>query len=412
MTRAAAAFGERLARTLGSGPSRSSLAMQQASFAVAAHKALRQRRQWRRAQPWVLAIAAALTMVLITLGVTRWMRGEALDRGTAAAHATVISTSALRAETLSLIDGSVIIVAPNSLAEIRREDPNQAEVALSHGRLDLNVTKRQHAHFTVAAGGYRVVVVGTRFEVDLDEATQRLRVSVSEGRVKVFGKGLPRGGTAVAAGSRVELSTAGSRLSARAPAPQPEPPDDPSRATDMETARTKLPRRPEPTPPVASAREATWREQAQSGRYREAYALAEKQGFDGLVASLPAGDLLVLANAARYAGHPTDARRAFLELRARFGRHPASVLASFYLARLALDNDHDPRSAARWFRTYLAEAPDGQLAAGARVDLMNLLLQLGDQAGAKTAARDYLKHHPKGAYAATARSLLGDATSP
>jgi hypothetical protein len=125
-----------------------------------------------------------------------------------------------------------------------------------------------------------------------------------------------------------------------------------------------------------------------------------------LLVQLPADDLLLLANTARYAGDIVSARAAFIKLRERHAGHSASLLAAFSLGRLASDSANDAAEAARWFRVFLAESPRGDLAAGARARLMNTLLKVGDQAGAAAVARDYLTYHPTGPHSTTARSLV------
>ncbi len=96
------------------------------------------------------------------------------------------------------------------------------------------------------------------------------------------------------------------------------------------------------------------------------------------------------------------AQRAFLSIRQRFPGRPGAALSAFYLARLAEDQDQNLDEAARWLRTFLGESPSGDLAASARAKLLGLLIRKGDRAGARTAAADYLEHHPSGPHAAGA----------
>jgi TolA-binding protein len=134
--------------------------------------------------------------------------------------------------------------------------------------------------------------------------------------------------------------------------------------------------------------------------------LAEKQGFDRLAATLPENDLVTLANAARFSGNSARAREALLKLRQRFPGRPAAELAALYLARVAEDLEHRPSEAARWLRVFLQESPAGDLAAGARANLMSVLLASGDTNGARAVAEDYVHYHPSGPHLAQARALL------
>jgi hypothetical protein len=151
----------------------------------------------------------------------------------------------------------------------------------------------------------------------------------------------------------------------------------------------------------------TWRSLAEAGSYSRALTLAEAAGFKSLLASSGQNDLLLLANAARYARSGQRSKQAYTAIRRRFAGTHAARLSAFYLARLAGDVERQPQREASWLRTYLAESPSGELSASARARLMELLRSLGDTQGARSVASDYLSHHPKGPHADMARSLLG-----
>jgi len=408
MNSRAAAFGERLARTLGKGPSSASLGAQERAVMVA----VRQHRERRRSillgtlpsparLALALGVAAVLVLGLVAFSVDRSAREATLLQPTTGAR---VATDVASSETLTFSDGSTVVVRPNSSIELTRVEQQWTEVGLERGRLELDIQRRRDAHFAVTAGPYRVVVVGTRFQVVFDDKLERLTVSVGEGQVRVFGAGLPKGGKPVSAGARFEHSgkTPARHGVSQAPAPTAASPADTRAPADV---------KPQGTPRSSGLAAVTWQELAKRGQYSDAYALAEQQGFEAIVNGSAADDLLMLANCARFTGKAGQARRAFLELRERFSGRPEAVLASFYLARIALDSERNSAAAARWLRTYLREAPNGQLAAGARVDLMNILLGQGDHAAARRVAEDYLKHHPDGTHAGVARSLLERAGS-
>ena len=200
----------------------------------------------------------------------------------------------------------------------------------------------------------------------------------------------------------------GSRAEEPRPASTPAQVGTPSASVDSSTAdRTPdAEQSQKPGALVRTAEETSWRDLATQGKYGEAVTVAEQEGFESLIATLSDGDLLLLANSARFSGRSARAKQGFHKLRTRFSGRPAAVLASFYLARLALDGDHDAQLAARWFRTYLGESPRGELAASARIELMNILLRAGDQVGARRIAQQYLDYHPAGAHASLARSVI------
>ena len=95
------------------------------------------------------------------------------------------------------------------------------------------------------------------------------------------------------------------------------------------------------------------------GKYRDAFAAAEAAGFGQEIERAPAGDLLLLADAARFSGSPARAREALLAARRRFGVRGQSA---FLLGKIAADQQGSPGDAVGWFETYLREEPGGPLA--------------------------------------------------
>jgi hypothetical protein len=83
-------------------------------------------------------------------------------------------------------------------------------------------------------------------------------------------------------------------------------------------------------------------------------------------------------------------------------------VAAFALGRIAFDQRADFGGATRWFRTYLAEQPEGRLARDALGRLMEARSRVGDAAGAQVEARKYLDRYPSGPHAEMARRLTAD----
>ncbi|HEU5077006.1 MAG TPA: FecR family protein, partial [Polyangiaceae bacterium] len=303
-----------------------------------------------------------------------------------------------RTALVALQDGSALSLAAHTRASIDEIDGHDTTVSLTGGRIDVHVKPRKTGEFRVEAGRYRVRVVGTRFSVTYAASAQHIRVEVTHGRVRVEGPELPEDGLLVDAGAHFASQVRS------APAPTTHPVVDPPEAAP----RTERPANPPAAPSAEPGRTEVqdWRAFAEQGEYRRAIELAEAQGFDGLVHSLGDAALLQLANAARFSGHNQRAKQAFLGVRRRFPSSASAVLSGYYLARLALDVEHNRSSAIEWLQTYLREAPRGQLSAGARLDLMKLFLETGDTASARRIAADYLKHHPNGDRADFAKSLL------
>jgi hypothetical protein len=144
-----------------------------------------------------------------------------------------------------------------------------------------------------------------------------------------------------------------------------------------------------------------WKELAARGKYRDAFAAAEAAGFGQEIERVPAGDLLMLADAARFSGSPARAREALMAARRRFGVRGQSA---FLLGKIAADQQGSPGDAVSWFETYLREEPGGPLAEQALGRIVDLTRRSSPDAARRAAAR-YLARYPDGSYAALARSL-------
>jgi hypothetical protein len=401
-------FGKALGDALGEGPPDVALRVQRANVLAAMHRGQRSvgRPRWELAAGLLVA-AAAVTAVLVWRGrpdtlSAHWRGGVAL------APASSLATGS-RAEAIDFSDGSRVLLEPEATAYLVRLDPNHAELTLKRGKLEASVHHREGVSWSIFAGPYEVRVVGTKFTVDWEQASDTLRVAVSEGRVRVTGGDLGERVVQLEPGQHLERRGTPRVTAPAEPAPVPRvteaPPPEPTRASRAVTS----------SPPVAAPSAAppppTIGELAKSGKYREALALAEQQGFERVIAELPEGELLGLGNAARYTGARSRARQAMLAVRSRFPSRPASELAALYLAKIAEQLDHDPKEAARWLRVFLSESPTGNLAADARASLLSILLASGDTAGATAVARDYLRYHPTGPVADRARVLVSRSES-
>lgn len=157
----------------------------------------------------------------------------------------------------------------------------------------------------------------------------------------------------------------------------------------------------QPSPEVTSR----LRRLVRTNRYGEAVRLARRVGWRAVLKAAPVDLLLELGDAARLLrdGGAADLYHA-VRLRAR-GR-PASASAAYALGQLAFDGRGAAHEAARWFAEYLRLSPGGVLAREAEGRLIEARAGAGDVAGAKRAARGYLKRHPRGPHAALARRLL------
>jgi hypothetical protein len=393
--------GGRFAEELGEGPSRSTLAAQRVLVIEMAQRKFRPRATPNARVYWgaaVLVVAVAAVFGARALSTDRF---EARFRGAAVTVDSPLTTAVGASNSLEFSDGSQVVVEENSRATLSALTRKHAGIRLVSGRVSASIRKHPGMTWSVTAGPYAVNVVGTRFVVEWDERTRAFAVSVREGSVRVTGGDLPSSGITLAAGGRLERGTPAPSVSAAPAPPAPEVVVPKTASADRAAAPPDV---GAPAPVANGPNEIALL--AAKGKYKEALALAERQGFSRLALELPENELLTLANAARYSGNPGRAREALMKLRERFSGRAASSLAALYLAKIAEDMTHEPARAVEWLRVFLAESPSGELAAGARASLMSLLLRSGDERGARAVAKDYLRYHPNGSHADAARALI------
>lgn len=395
-------FGKLMREALGAGPSRVTLAAQRARLIAAVSREMGRRSSHRPGWLFAAALTAAAAAACLLLVWSGGLRDDTVRvtfRGSPVTESAAVETKPAEAQPLAFSEGSEVTLASATQAELSRLTPKTADLRLKQGRLLANIRKNTGLTWTIAVGPYSVRVVGTRFSVDWDRDQQHLQVAVREGRVRVFGGDLPGDGVALDAGSRLDRRYGVVRSE---PAPKPDPAPV---STPAAREATRAPGNPAPAIAMPNL-EPSWLGLATKGKYRDALALAEKQGFDQLTLTLPENELVTLANAARFSGDSDRARRALLKLRQRFPGRPAAQLGALYLARVAEDVEKKPTEALRWLRVFLQESPTGDLAASARTSLMNILLNTGDAQGARAIAEDYVRYHPNGRHLSQARALL------
>jgi transmembrane sensor len=370
------------------------------------------------------AVGAAAAFLVVFLGLQALYERSALSVRVGAAGAAPLVGAWLGAPDSSQLplefsDGSRFELAPKSRARVVELARSSARVELASGSLDVQVTPGQASAWHIDAGPFGVRITGTRFVVSYLPAEQILELSMQEGQVElsgcVFGAGRK-----LAVGQRVRAScraqtldvsypdVPASRLAAPAPSAQAPTPPAPSGAS----ATTPAPARVEENgAPVAAASSPTpdepdWLALARAGKLAEAYAAADREGFDDISQRSSAGALTLLADAARHARAPGKSEQALLTLRRRFAGSEDAALASFTLGRLKFDEYRAYTAAAEWFRTYLRERPQGVMAREALGRLMEATHRAGDASSAQAAAARYLREYPNGPHAELASRLV------
>jgi hypothetical protein len=244
------------------------------------------------------------------------------------------------------------------------------------GEVRFSVPHRRPGHpFVVRAEGYRVVVVGTRFGVSVQDSG--VLVDVDEGIVEVWEAATQR---------RVARLTPGERWhspaeeAAQAPAAPAAAPATPARASGFAVPSLLA------HAPHAHARP--------SGR-RVAL------GSPGA-----ASDGAASARAALAAGDPA---RALQMYRAQAqGTGPAAENAAYEIGKVLNERMGRPAAAVAAWRHYRAAYPDGILRIEADVSIIETLAKSGDEDGALAEATEFLRQHPDSERRAEIARLAGD----
>lgn len=315
-------------------------------------------------------------------------------------------------------DGSTLRLAPDARVRVAEVAPNGARVLVESGTVHVSVVHREATRWAVAAGPFEVQVTGTQFDVVYDPASSGLTVRMTEGSVVVHGCGLLGAeGRRLTAGEQLAVSCKDKSASAS------DTPAEDATAPDGEQApsRASMPSAVRPAEPALSAQPTarasrggridTSRsvvELARTGSHAEAMSAAEANGFDTTCAALSGPELLLLADAARYAGRFDRATEALEIARRRFAGSDGAATAAFELGRIAMDVRRELTVAGDHFETYLRERPTGSLAREALGRAIEARSRAGDSARAERLAVRYLAAYPDGPHAKLARKLSSD----
>jgi len=224
--------------------------------------------------------------------------------------------------------------------------------AVESGEIAFKVPHQPTGHsYVVLAGPYRVVVLGTRFSLRLDDA-KRVFVDVQEGVVEVWDH---------------------ARLARLAPG---------------ETWAS-------PEAPVADAPSAPAKTRAR------AVAVASPGP-----AATNVDDTEAAAQAALAANEPTRALALYRVLVQHGG--PASENAAYEIGKILRDRMGQPANAVAAWRRYRADHPNGLLRVEADVSIIETLVHAGDPSGALAEANDFVRNHPDSERRAEIARVAGD----
>ncbi len=305
-----------------------------------------------------------------------------------------LAVSQLQDTPVLFSDGSTMVLRPGAQARVTETSTRGATLTIARGAAAVEVQPHDGAQWQLLVGPFEVTVTGTRFDVSWDTKGEVFTIEMHQGSVEIAGPSIV-GRRPVVAGQRVEIAVeaptaAAPRASTSARASVPSPP-----AASSDNVML-------PAAPASRDAAPKWSELAAIGRYKEAFVAAEST-FSNLCQTLPAGQLMLLADTARFAGNAGSARLAYRTLRARFPGTGEAARAAFMLGSMASQGGGHG-SAVAWFQTYLQEAPNGTLGREALGRVLEAQHQQGSEA-ARNTAQQYLARYPTGPHAELARTV-------
>ncbi len=335
-------------------------------------------RRQRPRRSYALAALAAALLVLLAIA-PMWRKPAPSTQG------TVIETDSGHTQTVTLAEGSRVVLGPSSRLLLVDVSTQRVRLELERGTLDVDATHREGRTFSVGARKLDVEVVGTQFHVAVGDAPGDVDVSVSRGRVRVVSRDDP---------SHPRFLAAGESWSTRATLALPQPSALPvamQSAHDAGAAHEAPPR-----PKLGTQFMGLYHD----GRYVDAYGLVVSD-FEERCDALGADDLFALAETARMAGHPRHAAIAFDALRTRFRTNARAPLAALELGRLDLDDLDDPRAAKDALDDAVALQPDAFFREDADARRVQALEAMGDRSGCVAERDCYLAAYPEGSHRTT-----------
>ncbi|HEX2679026.1 MAG TPA: FecR family protein [Polyangiales bacterium] len=293
-------------------------------------------------------------------------------------------------QSLWLSEGSLVqVAAGEGVLDVLHDEKQQIDLRLVAGAAHFQVVPDKQRHFVVDAGSVQVAVVGTVF--DVERSGERVRVSVSEGKVRVHAANRSDGESFVAAGESRWFDAQGNASVDDAREAR-EPDELAVEGENDRSAAHDTKRRVAHRDATKTSSLASWRSLTQAGEYDEAYR-SLSQGVQ--VENDPAA-LMDAADAARLSGHPEMATTFLRRVLRDHGGSPVAPLAAFTLGRVLLERLGQPSEAAEAFARARALSPSGSLAQDALAREVEALSKAGNAHEAYLRARVYVQAYPNG----------------
>jgi hypothetical protein len=314
--------------------------------------------------------------------------------------------------------GTRLSLASGGIARIDEASDEKVSVELRLGKIVADVAKKSGRRWTITAGPYTVVVLGTRFTVSWDPSANVFDLDVERGVVLVHGQGLNKNGVKVAKGHTL-LAKAGvvsvdsSEALAEDNKIEKEVNED-GVAGEREAAVSDCASQVLSQPPKKGQkkqrrninRATSWLQYYEQQAFERAFEAARDEGLAKLKMRLDATSLWRLMETARRVGEIDEALSMLKTHRDRFSKSEKAQIIPFLIGKILSDKKGEPAAAARWFAVYLEEAPNGPLREDALRRLVTVNEEMERWEVAKQYAREYLYLNDQGPFAAHCQIIV------
>jgi hypothetical protein len=288
---------------------------------------------------------------------------------------TYVHTKAGQTKKLALRGGTAVKLAQSTLMTVTPQSDGIDRPALEKGDAAFSVPHQAPGHnFSVMAGPYRIVVIGTKFRLHVEGI--KVAVAVDEGVVEVWRKHrLVRLATGDSWSSPYDRSGV--------------PVDGPANGPAEPQVASPVPPPPAPAP-VAPAQP------------------APAPAVTAPVAAAPvaAPDPMQEAKAALAAGDPNRALDLYRAAITRGG--PTAENAEYEIGRVQRNRLHQSADAIATWKRYRSAHPNGLLRVETDVSIIEALVASGEASAALGEANDFLRQHADSERRAEIARIAGD----
>jgi transmembrane sensor len=333
------------------------------------------RRQNRARARLVPAFAFTLLVCFAAAGGWHWYHSASPS----ALNGTAIESGASGRQSLTLPDDSQIELGPASRMVIDEYTDARVQLTLQKGKANFQVSHQPKRQFSIHAADLDIIVVGTRFTVDLGQSSelQRVTVQVLQGKVTVRNRHAAPDERVLAAGQSWTDGIAG-------------PTQDLGKAADASASLSEP--SDEGAAPEASAE--TELPGATLGRAAAATALP---GTSAKSAAESPKELFELAETSRINGKLHDSADALNKLRRSYRSDPRAGLAAFELGRMRMDIFGDVSGSIDALRDAIQLSPGASFREDAESRLVQLYNRQGNRDACQSERAAYLSRFPHGA---------------